>query len=205
MPPPVSRLSVVPTDNHVPTLGRNCLSLQILQLKSAIEPLMIKDNSRRNQTISILQRVTSIAQGKGWNGKYVITKESLAKLGLNVLLAYGFVSNVSYITCIILAWIGHGKAFGLSPLAPGQWKAFLLIYSGFFAANNVLRPLRFSLSLALSPAFDAMIHSIHTQLGIRKRYATGLLVFLVNVMGSIGYLTVGLVLATKWCGVPLLP
>jgi hypothetical protein len=90
-------------------------------------------------------------------------------------------------------------------MAPGQWKSFLLIYSGFFAANNVLRPLRFSISLALSPVFNAKIQFLHERLHLRKATATALLVFLVNVVGTVSYLVLGLIVATRWMKVPLLP
>ena len=161
-----------------------------------------KDGAPSTASVT-MQNMKNLAMGKGWKGN--LSKESIAKLGLNVLLAYGFVSNVSYITCVILAWIGHGRMYGKSPLAAGQWKAFLLIYSGFFAANNVIRPLRFSLSLVLSPFFDAQIVKLRRNLGLSRTAATSLLVFLVNVVGTITYLVAGLMLATKYTGVPLQP
>jgi hypothetical protein len=154
---------------------------------------------------SVLVNVKNLLSGAGWKGNYSLTRKSLAKLGLNVLLAYGFVSNVSYITCVILAWISHGRAYKLSPLAPGQWKYYLLIYAGYFAANNILRPLRFSASLVLSPFFERMVVGLEKRLRINKTLATALLVFLVNVVGSTSYLVFGLLVATKWAGVPLLP
>lgn len=155
-----------------------------------------------NTSTGMIQNIKDLLSGNGWNG--ALTKDSIAKLGLNVLLAYGFVSNVSYITCVIIAWISHGRLYGKSPLAVGQWKAFLLIYSGLFAANNVIRPLRFSLSLVLSPFFDAQIVRLRNSLGLSRAVATGLLVFLVNIVGTISYLVGGLLLATKYFKVPLL-
>ena len=157
-----------------------------------------KVQSKSNKFIDVLS-------GRGWNGDTIVSRKAFAKLGLNVLLAYGFVSNASYITCVILAWVSHGKAFGLSPLAPGQWKSFLLVYSGFFAANNVLRPLRFSLSLVLSPFFNAVIQWIQDKMKVSKSMATGMVVFMVNIVGSCAYLFLGLFLATKYAKVPLLP
>lgn len=77
------------------------------------------------------------------NVKTKFSKEELSKLGLYALLSYGFVSNFSYITCVIIAWCIHGKTTGLSPLAAGQWRGFLAIYSGLYVANNFLRPARF--------------------------------------------------------------
>lgn len=35
----------------------------------------------------------------------------------------GFVSNVNAITLVIISWVTFTKTQGLSPLAPGQWKA----------------------------------------------------------------------------------
>jgi hypothetical protein len=223
MTPPWSVVNVILLGFIAFHLTEVC-SFAILPVKSVLgpryqqkRPVQFRDSLRHSTShatshapshagnSSALQKAKSFIIGRGWSGKHVVTKEKLAKLGLNVLLAYGFVSNVSYITCVILAWIGHGRAFGLSPLAPGQWKSFLLIYSGFFAANNILRPLRFSLSLALSPLFNSMIQFLHERLHVRKSTATALLVFLVNVVGSISYLVLGLIAATRWMKVPLLP
>ena len=153
---------------------------------------------------NVLSNITNLLRGRGWNGtSTLLTKESIAKLGLNVLLAYGFVSNFSYVTCIILSWVSHGRMYGLSPRAPGQWKSFLLIYSGFFAANNILRPLRFSLSLAISPFFMRLVERIQTLLRVNKAVATACVVFLVNVVGTTSYLVLGLIVATSIAKVPL--
>lgn len=154
---------------------------------------------------NVLSNINNLLRGRGWDGtsSKLLTKESIAKLGLNVLLAYGFVSNFSYVTCIILAWISHGRLYGLSPRAPGQWKSFLLIYSGFFAANNILRPLRFSLSLAISPFFIRLVERIQTLLKVNKAVATACVVFLVNVVGTTSYLVLGLIVATSIAKVPL--
>ena len=153
---------------------------------------------------NIFSSFKNLLQGKGRNGQ-PLSKESLSKLGLNCLLAYGFVSNASYITCLILAWVTHGKSTGLSPLAKGQWKKFLMVYATFFAANNVLRPLRFSLSLVITPAFDAFVDAIQKRTGWTRRNSTALTVFLVNICGTFSYLFGGLFLATTLAKVPLLP
>ena len=166
---------------------------------SAREAIYLSNNYNK----PLANGVKDMLIGKSVDRKPLLTKENIAKLGLNVLLAYGFVSNVSYVTCVILTWIAHGKTFGVSPLAPGQWKAFLLIYSGFFAANNVLRPFRFSLSLALSPFFEKMVVGLVHRFSLKKSSAAALLVFLVNVVGTLWYLFFGLVIATRVARVPL--
>lgn len=109
----------------------------------------------------------------GSDGKTIFfSKENVAKLGLNALLAYGFVSNVSYITCLIISWVMHGKATGLSPRSPGQWKTFLGIYAGLWAANNLLRPLRFSLSILITPLFDKFIDFVVVRTGFKRPTGT---------------------------------
>ena len=154
--------------------------------------------------VGFFSKLKNLLSGDGF-GKLPINKESISKLGLNVLLAYGLVSNFSYITCLILAWVAHGKSTRLSPLVPGQWKKFLLVYAGFFAANNVLRPLRFSLSLAITPLFDKFIDFIEAKTSWSRRNCTALVVFIVNILGTFTYLFAGLFIATTIANVPLLP
>lgn len=166
---------------------------------------IVKPYKKMNEKVDFFKGLGNILSGRGWQGKEVITKETLTKMGLNCLLAYGFVSNFSYVTCMIIAWVMHGKKYNTSPLAPGQWKIFLLVYSGLWAANNILRPARFSLSLIMTPAFDRAIAFIKKNTGLSQTKATALLVFLVNFCGTTGYLVLGLIFATKIARVPLLP
>jgi hypothetical protein len=54
------------------------------------------------------------------------------------------VSNVNAITLVIISWVSFTKSTGLSPLAAGQWKAYLLTYAALYAVvGNGLRPIRF--------------------------------------------------------------
>ena len=87
-----------------------------------------------------------------------LNKERLAKLGTSALLSYGAVSNLNAITLVIVAWCGFASNTGLSPLAPGQWKAFLAAYTALYAVvGNLGRPLRFTLSVAAAPFFDRIV------------------------------------------------
>ncbi|EKX53938.1 hypothetical protein GUITHDRAFT_132376 [Guillardia theta CCMP2712] len=93
-------------------------------------------------------------------------KQKLAALGASALLSYGWIS------CLIAAWVIHGKKTGLSPLDPNQstppqWPAFLAVYAIFYAFQNVIRPARFALSVALSPFFDKMVETIQTKVAAR--------------------------------------
>ncbi|KAJ1469042.1 hypothetical protein T484DRAFT_1983036 [Baffinella frigidus] len=69
---------------------------------------------------------------KGLVGGAKMDKASLAKIGTSALLSYGFVSNLSHISCLIASWVIHGRKTGLSPLdavhpksligtSPTQW------------------------------------------------------------------------------------
>jgi hypothetical protein len=171
-----------------------------------------RSKAARVETLRFLVKLKSLLLGNGFtedgsgkDGKRKFGKEALAGLGLNALLAYGFVSNVSYITCLILSWVSHGKLTGLSPLAPGQKKQFLAIYGGFWVTNNILRPLRFSLSLVLTPFFNKLIDLVQGKTGFKRATSTGIVVFLVNVCGTVSYLVLGLIAATTMASVPLLP
>lgn len=176
------------------------------QIDPTLENMNI-NNGKLSPTsnLNFIQKIINLLSGKGFDGKVTFSSKDLAKLGLNVLLAYGFVSNISYMTSIIIAWCIHGKRTGLSPLATGQWKNFLAVYVGLFAANNIIRPLRFSLSLLLSPSFEKFVDIIQQRTKWNRASSIGLLVFLVNVCGTISYVVGGLFLTTKLLNVPLLP
>ena len=138
-------------------------------------------------------------------------KAKLTALGTSALLSYGFVSNVSYVTCLICAWVVFGRQTGLSPLATGQWPKFLAVYAGFWAVQNIIRPLRFGLSVAIAPTFDRFVDLVRRQASsvtgkqVPKAVAFGIVVLLVNIVGTCSYLFFGLATATKIAGVPFLP
>jgi hypothetical protein len=133
------------------------------------------------------------------------TTENFGKGAVYLALSYAFVSNMTYITLVIVSWIIHGRASGLSPLAKGQWKPFLAIYAGLWAANNVLRPLRFATATAISPLFDKLLKLIQDKTGFKPASCAAIVVFIVNVIGTCAYLFFGLSLATAVTGVPLFP
>jgi len=172
------------------------------------QPLGIKQDSAEGGARSVAGRVKAFF-GKVFGGAKM-DKQKLTALGASALLSYGFVSNLSHLTCLIIAWCVHGKKSGLSPLDPGQWPAFLAVYAIFFAFQNVIRPLRFAVSVALSPFFDRLVEAIQvrgselTGRSLNKPTSFGITVFLVNVLGSFSYLFGGLFLATTVLRVPLL-
>ena len=132
-------------------------------------------------------------------------KERLAKMGLSALLSYGWVSNMSYAISVSLAWFTFAKQYGISPLAPGQWKKFLAIYSGFFVFNNAVRPIRFGLSVAVSRYFDNFVNYIQKKTKVQKSVAIGIVVFLANVCGTFGAMAFGIAVASAASGVAIFP
>ena len=156
-------------------------------------------NEKSNGLKNMLSSVTNKFKFSNTN------KESLAKLGMYVLLSYGFVSNFSSITCLIISWVIFGKTKGVSPLAPGQWKGLLGVYAGIWAANNFLRPIRISIALFIAPYFEKIIQSVENKTGWKRSIASAVVVFLINIVGTISYLCTGLFLATTLTGVPLFP
>ncbi|KAG2435441.1 hypothetical protein HYH02_011941 [Chlamydomonas schloesseri] len=96
---------------------------------------------------------------------------------MGAFASYGFISNVTYGICMGIAWISFVKATGQSPLWEGQWPAFLAFYAGLWTVQNFLRPLRFSLAIALAPFFERLILWISGKTGLDKKLAFGLYLF----------------------------
>lgn len=132
-------------------------------------------------------------------------KQRLAKYGLAAVLSYGAVSNVGGCISVSIAWFIFCKTNQVSPLAPGHFKSFLAVYAGFFVFLNVIRPLRFALSIAISPQFDRMINAMQRRLSLSRTTAIALSVFIVNVLGSITVLVSGVAIASMASGVPVFP
>ncbi len=132
-------------------------------------------------------------------------RQRMAKAGLSVALSYGWVSNVSYSITVSLAWYIFSKRTGLSPLAPGQWKSFLAVYAGFYVFNNIVRPVRFALSVSVSMYFENVVSMIQKKFKVKKGVAIGLTVFLANVVGTIALMCLGISIASSAAGVPVFP
>jgi len=139
-----------------------------------------------------------------WQKNAKLDRKQMSKLGLACLLSYGFISNASYILCLYAAVYSAMKATGASPLADrAALKQFGLAYAGFWMFLNVVRPLRFALAMALSPAFDRLVSGIQRGLKCERPRAVAVTVFLVNVLGTFSLLFGGLFLVSAVCDVPL--
>jgi hypothetical protein len=139
------------------------------------------------------------------NDDGLTARQKLAKMGLAAVLSYGWVSNVSYAICVSIAWYGFSKKTGLSPLAPDQWKPFLAVYAGFFVFNNVVRPFRLGLSVAISRYFDNVISFVERKTKFSRSIAIALVVFVFNIVGTISLMAIGISLASMASGVPIFP
>jgi CDGSH-type Zn-finger protein len=161
------------------------------------------------KSTSLLDKLKSMFQKDQTNnsddGGRLTTKERLAKMGLSALLSYGWVSNMSYAITLSLSWYTHSKKTGLSPLAPGQWKPFLAVYAGFYVFNNIIRPLRFGMSVVVSRYFDQFVDVIQRKSGWGRKASIGVVVFLANVCGTFAAMGLGVSVASGLAGVPIFP
>ncbi|BDA41122.1 hypothetical protein COCOBI_01-7770 [Coccomyxa sp. Obi] len=114
-----------------------------------------------------------------------LDKERIKALGLGAVASYGFVSNLTYGTGLAVAWIAFVGQVGKSPLMAGQWKAFLAFYAGFWTIQNFVRPLRFSVALAMAPLFEKGISAISRATGFSRRNAFGVYLFILGSVTSI--------------------
>jgi len=129
--------------------------------------------------------------------------QKLAKMGFSVLLSYGFVSNMSYSVSVSLAWYVFSKQTGVSPLAKGQWPKFLAVYAGFYVFNNVIRPVRITLSAYVASYFDRMVKATQEKFHCKKGVAISIIVFFFNIVGTLSAMSAGITLASIASGVPI--
>eukprot|EP00816_Leptocylindrus_hargravesii_P004360 CAMPEP_0196812032 /NCGR_PEP_ID=MMETSP1362-20130617/20196_1 /TAXON_ID=163516 /ORGANISM="Leptocylindrus danicus, Strain CCMP1856" /LENGTH=223 /DNA_ID=CAMNT_0042187447 /DNA_START=78 /DNA_END=749 /DNA_ORIENTATION=- len=152
---------------------------------------------------NVLKRVWSRMFPPKQDADGLTVRQRLTKMGMSVLLSYGFVSNMSYCISVSLAWYGFTKKTGLSPLAPGQWPKFLAVYAGFYIFNNIVRPLRITLSVYIATYFDNVVKSVQNRLNCSKGMAVGAVVFLFNVCGTLAFMSAGIAFASILSGVPI--
>eukprot|EP00746_Dinoflagellata_sp_MGD_P152826 gnl/MRDRNA2_/MRDRNA2_83911_c0_seq1.p1 gnl/MRDRNA2_/MRDRNA2_83911_c0~~gnl/MRDRNA2_/MRDRNA2_83911_c0_seq1.p1 ORF type:complete len:140 (+),score=14.61 gnl/MRDRNA2_/MRDRNA2_83911_c0_seq1:191-610(+) len=116
-------------------------------------------------------------------------------MGVYVFMSYGLMSNLNYITLLSIAWFTFAKTTGLSPLAPEQWKPFLLVYGGYWMIGNFLRPFRIAAAMAIAPFFRSFIAFFRERLKVPNPVAFGVTFFFVNVVMPCSLLALGV------CGV----
>lgn len=134
-------------------------------------------------------------------------RQKIAKSGVSTAISYSLVSNAFTSVAVALAWYTFNlQTAGLSPLRPGQWKPFLGLYAGFYAANSLLKPVRFILALGVAPHTERLIQALQKSevLGDSRKVAvactTGLLVTSSTVM-----MGTAIVIASVVSGTPIFP
>lgn len=167
------------------------------------EASAVNNDESEKRSKNVITRFKNLFTDKSAEG--LTTKERIAKMGLSAFLSYGFVSNMSYCVCVSVAWFGFNKKTGLSPLAPGQWKGFLAVYAGFFALNNVVRPIRLAISVAVSSKFEYAVAYIQKKTKLSRRSAIGVVVFCTNICGTFALMALGITFASFLSGVPVFP
>lgn len=95
-------------------------------------------------------------------------KAQVKKRGFAAMAAFALVSNAQLATAFSTAWFLHASRTGLSPLAVGQWKSFLPLYTGLSATAKVFMPLTLGVALVLAPHFQDVFDWIHQRLRLPK-------------------------------------
>lgn len=163
---------------------------------SAAQPLpeeprneQVPDTSDNHQPIASVndtERNPSFGRRiKNFFGGDKMDMQRLKALGLGAVASYGCVSNVTYGTGLAISWITFVKQTGKSPLMANQWKPFLALYGGFWAAQHFVRPLRFSLALFMAPVFDKFINFVQHRGKLKRQNAFGVYLFLLGSITSI--------------------
>jgi len=165
----------------------------------SLTPSQIQSLSPDSQTSSFFGTLKSFFSNK----KNKFSRESLGKLGMSALLAYGFVSNISGVIAVSCAWFIFCTRTGLSPLAPGQKTAFLGIYAGFTVMLNVIRPARFALSISISPYFERIRKFLQRKFNVSPRGAAVLMILFINLLGTCSLMCLGVWIASLLAGVPV--
>jgi hypothetical protein len=71
--------------------------------------------------------------------------------------------------------------------------------------NNIIRPLRVGVSIAIAPQLDRLVLFFQNKLKIKKAMAVTVTVVFVNVIGTALLMGGGVLLASLLAGVPVLP
>ena len=90
-------------------------------------------------------------------------------------------------------------------MAPGQWKGFLAVYAGFWVFNNIIRPMRLALSIAVGPQFDRVVEAIQHRFRVNKTVAIAIVVTTANLFGTTLLMSLGILGAATLAGVPVFP
>ena len=101
----------------------------------------------------------------------------------------------------------------VSPLAPGQWKAFLAVYAALYATvGTLMRPFRLAAAISFTPVFEATLQHVRARVPYAQSRPTlnrGLALVVLILVGNVGstcaLTALGIWLAATVTGVPVFP
>jgi len=91
---------------------------------------------------------------------------------------------------------------GLSPLAPGQWRALLAAYASMYVIVCFLRPFRIALALGATHRMERFLQYMQQRIGCTRPSA----IFVTGVLGIALWVScsaIGVTLASTLAGVPV--
>jgi hypothetical protein len=76
---------------------------------------------------------------------------------------------------------------GVTPFAGGQWASFTARVAGLLALQQLLRPLRFSCAVALTPVVNRLMTALQERFKLKKQTAVGLMFLALALLTTAGY------------------
>ncbi|CAB9502268.1 expressed unknown protein [Seminavis robusta] len=132
----------------------------------------------------------------------VTLKQKLAKKGFAAFATYIFLGNFSSVSLLSCAWYVFSVRTGVSPIAPGQWKPFLAVLSGFLAINVAIKPVKISVALAATPLTERAMGCLKHKCHGSKSLTTGLVLSFL-IVAALCSLSGGVIVASTLAGVPV--
>ena len=131
------------------------------------------------------------------------------KTGAMFVLAYGLVDKLLRAISFVLAWAASISSTHLSPLAPGQWRAFMTTHATIrMVYVPVVFPLHVLATVALALPYRSFILSLQRRLPLQNRpwLNAGLALSIAFALGTglaTGVAAVGVGLASLVVRVPV--
>ena len=142
--------------------------------------------------------------------KSKLTRKNLSAAGMSLFLSYGFVSNVNSAAMMGWVWAKYVKDTGMSPFLgwhpPFVTPKFLAYYGAIYITlGSLLRPVRAAIATGISPFFNRIIEGLQENFKFSKPMAIFTVIFMGNIVFTIGWLLFNLRVACWVFRVPVAP
>ena len=134
--------------------------------------------------------------------KFGVDKSKAAKTGIAFMLSYTMISKITIATTFSVAWYVASKTTGLSPLAPGNWKALVAAYGSLCPIVALLQPFRVTLAAALTKKTDDLLVKTQHRLLCSRKTAIMMQVMLILAV-FVGCMAGGVTTASMLSRVPI--